>query len=172
MINRASRPACVPWAARKRFDLFRESWIEGLIERRDIIVAANKPETLSCLLLRYTLVVSKITQYSLSSRGVEQRSDLLDTAAFRRLLCRSFLYQCNDNIITTNHCRSNNSVLVSSSLILMGVVGNLLLQMPQVTDTGIAPNHWVEHPYIFIIIVVFFGVKFIFFQDFTHKTYK
>jgi uncharacterized membrane protein len=184
--------------ARKRFDLFRESWIEGLIERRDIIAAAQQTRNLTMV----------------------------------------------------------NSVLVSSSLILMGVVGNLLLQMPQVTDTGIAPNNWVEHPdiirvklyllifvfavafsyfmtalrhlghfvlviganpdlvkehkgspvkyysslinrasyrytlgvrslysaialfgwlfdpYIFIVIVIFFGVKFIFFQDFTHKTYK
>lgn len=185
-------------AARKRFDLFRESWIEGLIERRDIIAAAQQTRNLTMV----------------------------------------------------------NSVLVSSSLILMGVVGNLLLQMPQVTDKGIALHYWAEHPdiirvklylliivfavafsyfmtalrhlghfvlvigadptlvkehkgspvkyfsslinrasyrytlgvrylhsavalfgwlfdsYIFIIITIFFGVKFIFFQDFTHKIYK
>lgn len=185
-------------AARKRFDLFRESWIEGLIERRDIIAAAQQTRNLTMV----------------------------------------------------------NSVLVSSSLILMGVVGNLLLQLPQVTDKGIGPHNWAEHPdiirvklyllifvfavafsyfmtalrhlghfvlvigadpalvkehkgsavkyysslinrasyrytlgvrylysaialfgwlfdpYIFIIIVIFFGVKFIIFQDFTHKTYK
>ncbi|MCP4654659.1 MAG: DUF599 domain-containing protein [bacterium] len=34
-------------AARTRFDLFRESWIQGLIERRDIIAAAQQTRNLT-----------------------------------------------------------------------------------------------------------------------------
>lgn len=185
-------------AARKRFDLFRESWIEGLIERRDMIAAAQQTRNLTMV----------------------------------------------------------NSVLVSSSLILMGLIGNLIIRLPMVTSNNIVPTYWADHPDIirvklfflifvfavafsyfmtslrhlghfvlvigadpdlvkkykgspvkyfsslinrasyrytlgvryfysaialfgwlfdarfFIAITVFFGVKFIFFQDFTHKIYR
>ena len=76
----------------------------------------------------------KDNEILLSSRGVERRSlqsrteacgrgDLLDTDAFGRLprltvrdlrLCRSFLSPRNDNIVTINHCRSNNKANIFS----------------------------------------------------------
>ncbi len=93
---------------RSGFATLESSNKEKTIEQNlQIVFQKHDAKELPFLLLRHTLVVSKITQYSLSSRGVERRSDLLDTAAFRRLLCRSFLSPRNNNIITTKHCRSN-----------------------------------------------------------------
>jgi uncharacterized membrane protein len=88
--------AVYPWLARKlpsraaraRFDLFRESWIRGLIERRDVIAAAQQTRNLTMV----------------------------------------------------------NSILVSSSLILLGITSNLLVRLPQVEQGLPHPYAWISHP--------------------------
>lgn len=75
-------------AARLRFDLLRESWITGLIERRDILAAAQQSRNLTMV----------------------------------------------------------NSVLVSSSLILMGLIANVLVQLPKLSNHGLTPPGWISSP--------------------------
>ncbi|RMH18943.1 MAG: DUF599 domain-containing protein [Acidobacteria bacterium] len=89
-------------AARTRFDLFRESWIEGLIERRDLIAAAQQTRNLTMV----------------------------------------------------------NSILVSSSLILMGLTANVLVQLPVLDPSLPHPADWSVHPEVvreklYLLILVF-----------------
>ena len=97
-------------AARGRFDLFRRSWIQGLIERRDIIAAAQQTRNLTMV----------------------------------------------------------NSILVSSSLILMGVTSNLILRLPTLPASTPHPGAWDAHPEVvrakLILLVLVFAVAFSYFM--------
>ena len=97
-------------AARLRFDTFRRSWIKGLIERRDIITAAQQTRNLTMV----------------------------------------------------------NSILVSSSLILMGVTANIVLRLPTVTEAVPHPTDWDAHPEIvaakLYLLVLVFAVAFSYFM--------
>lgn len=89
-------------AAKVRVDLFRRSWIEGLLERHDIIAAAQQTRNLTMV----------------------------------------------------------NSLLASSSLILMGVTANVLFRLPEFSQVLTAPERFTRHPDIqavklFLLIVVF-----------------
>lgn len=97
-------------AARVRFDLLRRSWIQGLIERRDIIAAAQQTRNLTMV----------------------------------------------------------NSILVSSSLILMGVTANLILRLPALPDSAPHPAEWDAHPEVvrakLYLLVLVFAVAFSYFM--------
>lgn len=105
---------CYPWlmkivpskAAKVRLDLLRRSWIKGLLERRDILVAAQQLRNLTMV----------------------------------------------------------NTLLASSSLILMGVSANMLLRMPQLSVEIPHPATWETNPQALgtkiLLLVVVFGVAF------------
>lgn len=89
-------------AAKTRLDLFRRSWIEGLLERRDIIAAAQQTRNLTMV----------------------------------------------------------NSLLASSSLILMGVTANVLFRLPEFSRVLTEPESFSRHPdaqavKLFLLIIVF-----------------
>lgn len=88
--------------AKTRVDLFRRSWIEGILERRDLVAVAQQTRNLTMV----------------------------------------------------------NSLLASSSLILMGVTANVLIRTTQFPEVIMAPEEWVLHPdtqaaKLFLLIVVF-----------------
>ena len=95
---------------RARFDAFRESWIEGLIERRDLIAAAQQTRNLTMV----------------------------------------------------------NSVLVSSSLILMGLTANFLVQLPELGPQIPHPEAWAAHPEALrsklYLLIIAFALAFSFFM--------
>lgn len=97
-------------AQRTYFDAFRESWIQGLIERRDIIAAAQQTRNLTMV----------------------------------------------------------NSVLVSSSLIFMGLTTNFLVQIPVFSDKLPHPDTWTSHPDALrvklYLLIIAFALAFSFFM--------
>ncbi len=89
-------------AAKARIDAFRRSWIEGILERRDIMAAAQQTRNLTMV----------------------------------------------------------NSLLASSSLILMGFTANVLIRFPEFPKALAEPERWAGHPdaqavKLFLLIVVF-----------------
>ena len=93
-----------------RFDVIRRSWIEGLIERRDINAAAQQTRNLTMV----------------------------------------------------------NSILVSSSLILMGVTANLILRLPALSESTPHPASWDTHPEVLraklYLLILVFAVAFSYFM--------
>jgi uncharacterized membrane protein len=93
-----------------RFDALRRSWIEGLIERRDLNAAAQQTRNLTMV----------------------------------------------------------NSILVSSSLILMGVSANLILRLPALPETMPHPAAWDAHPEVLraklYLLILVFAVAFSYFM--------
>jgi len=65
-------------AARSRFDLFRESWIEGLIERRDIIAAAQQTRNLT--MVNSILVSSALILLGLTANVLVRAIPVTDSA--------------------------------------------------------------------------------------------
>lgn len=89
-------------AAKTRIDAFRQSWIEGILERRDIIAAAQQTRNLTMV----------------------------------------------------------NSLLASSSLILMGFTANVLIRLPEFPAALAEPSAFASHPdaqavKLFLLIMVF-----------------
>lgn len=97
-------------AARVRFDILRRSWIQGLIERRDVIAAAQQTRNLTMV----------------------------------------------------------NSILVSSSLILMGVTANLVLRLPEFPEAMPHPTNWDAHPEVLraklYLLILIFAMAFSYFM--------
>jgi len=93
-------------AAKTRADLFRRSWIRGLLERHDVIAAAQQTRNLTMV----------------------------------------------------------NSLLASSSLILMGVTANVLIRKPDFSEAMATPASWAAHQDVLsvklLLLILVFAVTF------------
>jgi uncharacterized membrane protein len=185
-------------AARRRFDLFRESWIEGLIERGDIITAAQQTRNLtmvnsvlvsSCLIL-IGLIANILIQLPRIDAQLLERTEIINhpEIAQTKLYLLIFIIAIAFSYFMTALRHLGHFVLVvgaNSSLIkehkgspkkyfasLISRASYRYTSGVRYLYSAIAIFGWLFDTWLFMGITLFFGMKFIFFQDFTHKVYK
>lgn len=181
-------------AAKVRFDQFRRSWIEFLVERRDVVAAAQQTRNLTMvntLLASSTLILMGVTSNILIqvSRLTEQLPHPHSWEAEPEALAVKLLLLIITFGVAFAYCMTSLRHLGHFTLII-GADPNLIT-----AEEGSAIDYfsslvnrasnrytlavrclfsasplflWLFDPWLFILLTLFWGVKFIGFQDFAH----
>ena len=181
-------------AAKTRMDLFRRSWIEGLLERRDYLLAAQQTRNLTMvnsLLASSALILMGVTANMLLNLP-QVSSDLTDsrTWAMRPELVSgkllllitvfgvAFAYCMN----SLRHLGHFNLVIGADPAVLDAEEGSsvdyfatLINRASNRYTLGVRCLYsasplflWLFDTWLFLGLTLFWGVKFIGFQDFAH----
>jgi uncharacterized membrane protein len=182
-------------AAKQRFDAFRRSWIEGLLERRDVIAAAQQTRNLTMvnsLLASSSLILMGLTANLLIrspelSREVSQFADVrLHSAPVEAklfLLIVAFGVGFGYCMTSLRHLGHFNLVFGTDPKLIEQYEGSAVDYFATLINR--ASNRytlavrclysasplflWVFDAWFFLGMTVFWGIKFICFQDFAHE---
>ncbi len=101
----------------------------------------------------------------LKNQAKRTRFDLFRESWIKRLLDNRDVMAAAQQ---TRNLTMVNSVLLSSSLILMGLTANFLIQIPQMENQIISPDAWITHPDALrvklYLLIVAFALAFSFFM--------
>jgi uncharacterized membrane protein len=181
-------------AAKTRMDLFRRSWIEGLLERRDYLLAAQQTRNLTMvnsLLASSALILMGVTANMLLNLS-QVSAELSETRAWvlrpelvgAKLLLLitvfgvAFAYCMN----SLRHLGHFNLVIGADPAVLDAEEGSsvdyfatLINRASNRYTLGVRCLYsasplflWLFDPWLFLGLTLFWGVKFIGFQDFAH----
>lgn len=181
-------------AAKVRVDLFRRSWIEGLLERRDIIAAAQQTRNLTMvnsLLASSSLILMGVTanvlfrlpEFSQVLTEPESLSRHPDAQAVKLFLlivvfAVAFAY-CMTSLRHLGHfnlvigadpevVRRHEGEPVDYFATLINRASNRYTLAVRCLYSASPLLLWLFDQWFFIGLTVFWGVKFIGFQDFAH----
>ncbi|MEE8277331.1 MAG: DUF599 domain-containing protein [Thermoanaerobaculia bacterium] len=181
-------------AAKGRFDLFRRSWIEGLIERRDVIAAAQQTRNLTMvnsLLASSALILMGLTANLLvrfpefSARVPNPAGWEIDAGALVAklyLLIVVFAVAFSYVMTSLRHLGHFNLVIGADPKLVEEEEGSaveyfatLINRASNRYTLGVRTFYsafplfaWLFDPWLFVALTIFWGVKFIGFQDFAH----
>lgn len=184
-------------AAKSRFDLYRRSWIERLLERNDVVAAAQLTRNLTMvntLLASSTLILMGVTANILiqlpQGNGLPlPHADPLgggawpeSTAAKLLLLIISFGVAFAYCMTSLRHLGHFNLVIGTDPKLIDAEEGSAVEYFSTLINR--ASNRytlatrclfsssplflWLFDPWLFILLTLFWGVKFVGFQDFAH----
>lgn len=181
-------------AAKVRFDRLRRSWIEGILDRQDYIVAVQQTRNLtmvnsllasSCLILMglsANLLISGqgIPGEILAARAATERSAALEGKVF--LLLVVFAVAFAYSMTSLRHLGHFNVVIGADPRLLDELEGSSVEYLATLINR--ASNRytlavrclysasplfvWLFDPWFFVLLTLFWGAKFVFWQDFTH----
>ncbi len=179
-------------AARARFDLFRESWIEGLIERRDIIAAAQQTRNLTMvnsILVSSALILLGLTA-NLLVRSHSEDAPISDLADWFRhpsvpeeklcLLMIAFALAFSFFMTSLRHLGHFVLVIGADPKLVEAHEGSpvkyfsaLINRASHRYTLGVRSLYsavplfgWLFDSRLFLVLTLFWAVKFIGFQDF------
>ena len=181
-------------AAKTRFDLFRHSWIEGLLERRDIIAAAQQTRNLtmvnsvlasSALILMGVTANVLIRSPELSEAISGSESWLGDPAARSAklfMLILVFAVAFGYCMTSLRHLGHFNLVIGADPEVIRQHEGDPADYFTTLINRAssrytLAVRYlysasplflWLFDSWFFIALTLFWGIKFIGFQDFAH----
>jgi uncharacterized membrane protein len=182
-------------AAKTRLDLFRRSWIEGLVERRDIIAAAQQTRNL-------TMVNSLLASSALLLMGVSANilvrlpevSDELpphigswethpDVLAAKLLLLIMVFGVAFGYFMTSLRHLGHFSLVIGADPKLVDEYEGSSVEYFAALINRASNRHtlavrclysasplflWLFDPWLFVALTLFWGLKFIAYQDFAH----
>jgi uncharacterized membrane protein len=182
-------------AAKSRFDLYRRSWIERLLERDDVVAAAQLTRNLTMvntLLASSTLILMGVTANILIQLpqgrglplshppGLEAWPE--STAAKLLLLIISFGVAFAYCMTSLRHLGHFNLVIGTDPKLIDAEEGSAIEYFATLINR--ASNRytlatrclfsssplflWLFDPWLFVLLTLFWGVKFVGFQDFAH----
>lgn len=180
-------------AAKSRFDLYRRSWIERLLERNDVVAAAQLTRNLTMvntLLASSTLILMGVSANILiqlpqvdvlpQTQVWEARPEA--TAAKLLLLIISFGVAFAYCMTSLRHLGHFNLVIGTDPKLIDAEEGSAVEYFSTLINR--ASNRytlatrclfsasplflWLFDTWLFILLTLFWGVKFIGFQDFAH----
>ena len=194
--------AFYPWLIRRfpnrvakaRFDLYRRSWIEGLLERRDIVAAAQQTRNLTMvnsILASSTLILMGFSANLLLRSGELDREiphpriwdvhpDALAGKLF--LLILVFAVAFGYCMTSLRHLGHFNLVIGADPAVIEELEGSSVDYFSTLINRS-SNRHtlavrclysaspiflWMFDPLFFIVLTLFWGTKFIGFQDFVH----
>lgn len=186
-------------AAKSRFDLYRRSWIERLLERNDVVAAAQLTRNLTMvntLLASSTLILMGVTANILIQlpqgtglplphpSGLEAWPE--STAAKLLLLIISFGVAFAYCMTSLRHLGHFNLVIGTDPKLIDAEEGSAIEYFATLINR--ASNRytlatrclfsasplflWLFDPWLFILLTLFWGVKFVGFQDFAHVLHR
>jgi uncharacterized membrane protein len=178
--------------AKGRLDRLRRSWIEGILERRDIITAAQQTRNLTMvnsLLASSSLILMGVTANILVRlaevsedlpypQGWEGKTDVM--AGKLLLLIVVFAVAFAYSMTCLRHLGHFNLVIGADPKVIDEQEGNAVDYLTSLINRGsnrytLAVRTlysasclflWLFDPWLFIACTLFWGIKFIFFQDF------
>lgn len=186
-------------AAKSRFDLYRRSWIERLLERNDIIAAAQQTRNLTMvntLLASSTLILMGVTANILIQlpqgnglplphpQAIGGAPDAWPetTATKLLLLIISFGVAFAYCMTSLRHLGHFNLVIGTDPKLIDAEEGSAVAYFSALINR--ASNRytlatrclfsssplflWLFDPWLFILLTLFWGIKFVGFQDFAH----
>lgn len=181
-------------AAKARVDLYRRSWIEGILERRDYLLAAQQTRNLTMvntLLASSALILMGFTANMLL--GLPQVSeDLAPAQAWQvqpgvvggklLLLIIVFGVAFAYYLTSLRHLGHLNLVIGADPQVIASMEGSavdyfaaLLNRASNRYTLGVRCLYsasplflWLFNPWLFLALTLFWGFKFIAFQDFVH----
>lgn len=181
-------------AAKARMDLYRRSWIEGILERRDYMLAAQQTRNLTMVntvLASSALILMGFTANMLL--GLSRVSEeIVDPAAWDAqpavvggkllLLIVVFGVAFAYYLTSLRHLGHLNLVIGADPRLIDSKEGSsadyfasLLNRASNRYTLGVRTLYsasplflWLFDPWLFVALTVFWGVKFVAFQDFVH----
>lgn len=182
-------------AAKSRFDLYRRSWVERLLERNDVVAAAQLTRNLTMvntLLASSTLILMGVTANILiqlphgtglplaAAPGLGAGTEA--TSAKLLLLILSFGVAFAYCMTSLRHLGHFNLVIGTDPKLIDAEEGSAVEYFSTLINR--ASNRytlatrclfsasplflWLFDPWLFILLTIFWGIKFIGFQDFAH----
>jgi uncharacterized membrane protein len=191
--------ALYPWligrfphrVAKARFDLYRRSWIEGLLQRRDVATAAQQTRNLTMvnsILASSTLILMGFSANLLLRSGEfvganpiwDVQPDALAGKLF--LLILVFAVAFGYCMTSLRHLGHFNLVIGADPAVIEEIEGSSVDYFSALINRS-SNRHtlavrclysaspvflWIFDPLFFVLLTVFWGVKFIGYQDFVH----
>ena len=181
-------------SAKARVDAFRRSWIEGLLERRDIIAAAQQTRNLTMvnsLLASSALILMGVTANALirypqlngAIGELEQWSQHPDAQAVKLfLLIVVFAVAFSYCMTSLRHLGHFNLVIGADPELIADREGPAVDYFSTLVNRASSRYTlavrcfysasplflWLFDSWFFIVLTLFWGIKFIGFQDFAH----
>jgi len=185
-------------AARTRFDEWRESWIQGLIERRDIMAAAQQTRNLT--MVNTVLVSSSLILIGFIANFLLQLAASQDSTALPAflsgnvdalrvklyMLILTFALAFSFFMTSLRHLGHFVLVVGADPALIERYEGKPSAYLSRLINRashrytlGVRSFYaafplfaWLFDPWMFLLLTIFWAVKFVGFQDFSHVIRK